>query len=146
MNPENFYQAPPMPTQQHTELPDRPRRNFWAWIIPAGTFIIGSVLGGVVGYSIAENFEVEETSTDYAEAPVTIGTPESCSDALAYADIALAESGDALVTTSEAYTAIYDGDMVTYERASDQLEEHTEVIEELTPLYHEAKDQCHAGE
>ena len=132
------------------EAPKPKGSKRFGWVA-AGLFALGGLtLGGLVGGSGDTTATMPSpmpaaTVTTTASAEPVEKTPQSCLDALDYADQGFEYAAKVLGYVEDAINAILSYDVARINRITDKVNGVSEKMGDLSPKYNAAKTDCRAG-
>ena len=151
-----------MDNNETTTTDETPAKKGWKskivkWVVILGIpFTIGMAVGGgdesataepevrtitkeVPGETITKEVEVQ------VPGPEVEVTPQSCLDALDYAESAMSLAGDSAAVASDAITAAVEYDLASMEQVVIDLQAINGDLEPLVPLYLDSSAACRSG-
>lgn len=125
---------------------DKPKWYKRAWARYAAVAFVGLLLGATL-FKPAPTVQTREVAAPVvaspSPSPVAVPTtPQSCLEALDYADRGFALAGDAFVIVSDAFQAIGNGDAAELDRQTTKLGNVAGPFNALAPKYNAAKAKC----
>lgn len=118
--------------------PEKPKRNFAKFVIPAAALLVGLGIGGAA-VPKPEPITIEKPVEKRVE---VFKTPASCEEAFGYAEDVFASSSRTVGIMQTILTAVGNMDVSTMKAQNPKIDDETAKLKLLAPQYKNAKADC----